>query len=169
MKQFFFLLLLLVTQLDAFDLRSDIDWAYRCENWEEVEKLINPLLFPDYHTHWIHPDAGLLHFRLGVALWHPGQWKKAANCFERVYSKKYPRTSSSNRLQSLLGLSDCAHRLGEYGTSIRMAKRFLAEASPRDWQRNSPFANGPQILGISPYFGASLPHFDAGSSNATGL
>jgi hypothetical protein len=156
MKQFFFLLLLLVTQLAAFDLRSDIDWTYRSENWQEVVKLISTILFPDYHTHRSDSEGGLLCFRLGVALWHQGKWTTAANCFENFY-KRFPETSQSNRLRSLLGWSDCAHRPGDYAMSIRMAKNFQEEGPAREWQRKSPFANGPEILGYYPYFGELLP------------
>lgn len=152
MTRTFVLLLLIATPLNAFNFKSDVDWAYRHGNWNELELLITPILFPDHHRHRFHSEAGQLHFRLGVALWHQGKWQKAVNCFE-IFYKRYSKSSPVNRLQALLGWSDCAHRLGDYGLSVRMAKKFRKEAPPREWQRKSPFANGPKIFGFNPYFG----------------
>jgi len=121
MTQFF--LLLLVRQLTVFDLRSDIDWAYRSETWQEADKLISTILFADYYTHRIDPKGGLLFFRLKITLRHQDKWETAANCIENSFNR-FPETSQSNRLQSLLGWSGCAHQLGGYTMSIRIAKKF---------------------------------------------
>lgn len=150
MRRLLLFFLLCISPLHAFDHRSDVDKAFRHQDWEELESLVVPVLL-NPHTHRFPPNAGQLYFHLGVALWHQGKWKTASICFERVYTR-YPKTSSFERLQSLIGGSDCAHRLGHYASSIRLSKKFFAEATTREWHRKSPFANGPKISGFDPFF-----------------
>lgn len=160
MRQLLLMLLFTTAQLQAFDLRSDIAHAYRHQNWKRVETLsgtfFNPPIAGDrYFSN--QNGIGKLHFMRGVALWHQGNWQKASYCFESAYRYRGELFSQPYALRSLLGWSDCAHRLGDYAMSIRIARKFQEEAPAREWQRKSPFANGPEILGYYPYFGELLP------------
>lgn len=146
--------LLSLQVLSVFSLPSDIEHAYRHQEWKEVEALaaryFKPWDFRDFA-----PDdwstMTRMRFRLGVALWHLGKWQAAKHCFKFAFAKQGNR-HHTDALQALIGWSDCAARLGEHAESIRIAKKFFKSASPRDWRQPSPFANGPQILGYDPLY-----------------